>query len=232
MSGIQDITFFVNSTAPALLADYTYDRTVTTLGTNVTTPFLFIQEALDAAISYQEQYLNASLNVTIYLGSGDHFLFHCDGSEDYSGVSATLVAYCTEFGNSLQQRYSLFDNYTVTIKPLYCSLRNLLLMQNSTDFNYTCLATDTLKPVIYVNHANTYFNISGAFTVENVKFSGLNAMAVPTDSSYDLTRYPAVFCKVTTEPNGYEAIFKLVKYDNTNSNSFDYTCSDKWYTAP
>lgn len=74
-----------------LSASYTYDRTVTTLGTDITTPFFFIHEAIDAAISYQEFYLKAAMNVTIFLGSGDHILFNCDGAEDYTGVSATLV---------------------------------------------------------------------------------------------------------------------------------------------
>lgn len=106
---------------PVLTASYTYDRTVSTLGTNITTPFFFIHEAIDAAISYQEKNLKAAMNVTIFLGSGDHVLFNCDGAEDYSGVSATLVNYCTIFGTSIQQRYYLFDNFTVSIKPLYCS---------------------------------------------------------------------------------------------------------------
>lgn len=117
------------------------------------------------------------MNVTILLGSGEHFFFHCDGQEDYTGVSATLVQYCSVFGTALQQRYYQFDNFTITIKPLYCSLKATLGLTTNTDFPLICIESEATKPIVHVNHANSYFNISGSLYIENIKFSGLNAMA-------------------------------------------------------
>ena len=38
------------------------------------------------------------------------------------------------------------------------------------------LAVDP-KPIVYVNNAYTYFNVTGKLTVKNIKFSGINALA-------------------------------------------------------
>ena len=38
------------------------------------------------------------------------------------------------------------------------------------------LATDP-KPVVFVNNAYTYFNVTGSLRVKNLRFSGINALA-------------------------------------------------------
>jgi hypothetical protein len=117
---------------------------------------------------------------------------------------------------------------------MYCSLKTTLGLATNTAFLAACVADSStlVKPTIYVNDAAVYFNISGSLTIENVKFSGLNAMAIATDSSQDLRTFPAVFCSVTTQPNGYEAAFKLAIKSSTKSNQFAYSCNDRWYQAP
>lgn len=99
-------------------------------------------------------------------------------------------------------------------------------------FQSLCVSAATTKPVIYVNHATAYFNISGTVSFENIKFTGINALAVPSSSALQLLKWPVQFCYVTTEPNGYEVSFKLAKKSTTSSSSFSYSCIDSWYSAP
>lgn len=61
-----------------------------------------------------------------------------------------------------------------------------------TSFDSLCvnLARDP-KPVIMVNNANTYFNVSGSLRVRNLKFSGINALAKPINSTkFDPSVFP------------------------------------------
>lgn len=63
---------------------------------------------------------------------------------------------------------------------------------------------------------------------QNILFTGINALAVPTNPSNDLSVFPLQLCTVTTEPTGYDVAFKL----SASSSMFAYTCIDSWYTAP
>lgn len=92
-----------------------------------------------------------------------------------------------------------------------------------------CITDSTSKIIVHVNSATSYFNISGSLTFENIKFTGINALAVPTKATNDLSVFPVQLCEVPTEPNGYEKAFSLRKKSSTNSNLFQYTCTDSWY---
>jgi len=61
------------------------------------------------------------------------------------------------------------------------------------------------KPIIYINNAYTNFNITGSFTVKNIKFSGINALAHTSNKEYsgvDLSVYPDLFCSMASDPQG------------------------------
>jgi hypothetical protein len=43
---------------------------------------------------------------------------------------------------------------------------------------------------------------------ENIAFTGINGMLV-TDTGVDFSKFPATFCQVAREPNGYDLPFNL-----------------------
>jgi hypothetical protein len=203
-------------------------------GQDIASPFLFIQEALHYLIKIQSAGLYSSMKATIYLGKGNHSLFYCQGDEVYpSSISSTYINYCSLFGSSLLQEYSQFDNFTVTVKPLYCSLMTSLGYTSSNNyFKQACISDPASKPVIWVNHATAYFNISGSMTFENIKFTGVNAFANSlTEGEVSLELWPVQYCSVTTDPNGYDNALKL-KANTTTDALFSFKCFDRWYQAP
>lgn len=54
--------------------------------------------------------------------------------------------------------------------------------------------------MVYVNNVNTYFNITGKLTVQNIKFSGINALARSSDRNTDLSIYPQLYCQQQSDP--------------------------------
>lgn len=115
---------------------------------------------------------------------------------------------------------------------MYCSLAATLGWSADVDFSNMCVTTSGSKVTVYVNHAQAMFNISGTATFENIKFTGINAMANPTISTHDLSVFPTQLCSVSTEPLGYDTPLKLNKVSNTGTSPLGYSCSDRWYTAP
>ena len=53
------------------------------------------------------------------------------------------------------------DNIKVKVKPLYCGEGKGLGYTGDSAFQSMCIGNVGEKPVVYVNHANSYFNISG-----------------------------------------------------------------------
>jgi hypothetical protein len=92
---------------------------------------------------------------------------------------------------------------------MYCTLKTTTLITYATnpDFARWC-APANIKPRIYVNAANFYFNITGEMAFENIAFTGINGMLV-TGTGIDYSKFPATFCIVNTEPNGYDLPFNL-----------------------
>ena len=85
----------------------------------------------------------------------------------------------------MQKTYAIFDNVQVSLQPLYCSLGATLkqggaLLNTIAGFKNICIS-DGSQPVVYVNSATANFNISGQMTVTNIHFTGINALAVPTN---------------------------------------------------
>ncbi len=67
--------------------------------------------------------------------------------------------------------------------PMECALRDKLSLSDpeKTKFDEQCVnyAKDG-KPIIYVNNALTYFNVSGKMTIKNLIFSGINGLVTTT----------------------------------------------------
>ena len=80
------------------------------------------------------------------------------------------------------------------------------------------------KPVVYVNNAYDYFNISGSLSASNIKFSGVNSYSVSSNSGEDISVFPIQMCQVNTEPLPGDSPFNLNKIVNNVTNLFSYKC--------
>ena len=83
----------------------------------------------------------------------------------------------------LYRYYWTNDNLDITIMPMECGLKDKLNLTESekTDFKNICVDYSINgKPIIYVNNALTYFNVSGKMTIKNLIFSGINGLATTT----------------------------------------------------
>ena len=67
--------------------------------------------------------------------------------------------------------------------PMECGLKDKLNLTEpeKTKFDELCVnyAKDG-KPIIYVNNALTYFNVTGKMTIKNLIFSGINGLVTTT----------------------------------------------------
>lgn len=67
------------------------------------------------------------------------------------------------------------DNYDIVVDALFCDLGPSLNMTTNSLFLKNCIPRESGKrPLIYVNHAKSYFNISGKVTFRNLQFTGVN----------------------------------------------------------
>jgi hypothetical protein len=121
------------------------------------------------------QYIEAH----VYIGTGVHFFFQCDGDETTNTFSDTLYTSMVNYCNlNLKKANAVSDNVMFFFKLLECSSAKSLGIADDNNFKAMCITYPAYrKPVIYVNQANSYFNISGTYTFENMKFTGVNAFA-------------------------------------------------------
>lgn len=100
----------------------------------------------------------------IYLYKGDHYFFQCDGDETHSEQSdfSSLIKYCDQLGASMRKKYSINDRIQIYFRPMYCDLKDKLAQINRPAYTSNCLQPGE-KPRVFVNSANSYFNISGEF---------------------------------------------------------------------
>ena len=92
-----------------------------------------------------------------------------------------LYNYCSSL--DLYRYYWTNDNIDLTIMPMECALETKLGLSEAekTEFKKICVDYAVHgKPVIYVNNALTYFNVSGKLTVRNLIFSGINGLVSTT----------------------------------------------------
>ena len=60
------------------------------------------------------------------------------------------------------------------------SLEAQSLSRSKQDYNWflnKCVTSEEMKPVVYVNGANFYFNITKSAVFENIVFDGINQFA-------------------------------------------------------
>lgn len=130
----------------------------------------------------------------------------------------------------MQRNYWINDRIFITVKPLYCTLKTVLGYTTSTEFTTWCTPVN-IKPKIYVNAANFYFNITGEMAFENIAFTGINGMLV-TNAGVDYSKFPTTFCQAGTEPTGYDIPFNLTANTTKLAPQFpSFKCVDSWYTG-
>ena len=83
----------------------------------------------------------------------------------------------------------LNDNIRLTVRPMFCSLAATLGYTKDVDFANMCVSSGS-KVTVYVTHSHAMFNISGTASFDNIKFTGINAMANPTASKHDISIFP------------------------------------------
>jgi len=93
----------------------------------------------------------------------------------------------------LYRYYWTNDNIDITIMPMECGLKDKLNLSilEKTEFEKICVDyAKNGKPIIYVNNALTYFNVSGKMTIKNLIFSGLNGLATASSNAVDISVLP------------------------------------------
>lgn len=122
------------------------------------------------------------------------------------------------------------DNKNITIQALECSMASQLGYEHNAAFWSMCANISTAMPTIYVQNSYAFFNITGKMTVKNLKFSGANALAVPTNDIYEVSKYPIKLCDVSTEPAGNDGTIELEKLTSALFN-ITFNCKDTLYTG-
>ena len=144
------------------------------------------------------------MTATIYLGKGDHFYHYCVLDDNNP---SDIFDYCNYENEAFTYSLSLYapplnNNVNIYFKPLECSLASELGYEDNENFYAMCLDLDTDgKPTIYLNQNYANFAIYGSTSFENIKFSGINQLAVPIISSINLKQLPALYCIVENEPS-------------------------------
>lgn len=135
------------------------------------------------------------MNVTIYVGKGDHYFFICSGDEstmyDKSDFD-NILDICNYYYLSTKQIE--MDNRNITLQALECNMASTLGMEHNANFWSMCVNITSAVPTIYVQNPYAFFNITGKMVIKNLKFSGINALAAPSNENYDLSKYPKKLC--------------------------------------
>lgn len=77
--------------------------------------------------------------------------------------------------------------------PMECGLENKLNLTAAEKTEFAKICVDYAKngkPIIYVNNALTYFNVSGKMTIKNLFFSGINGLATASTNAADISVLP------------------------------------------
>jgi hypothetical protein len=122
---------------------------------------------------YDQETSAKKIIATIYLSKGTHYFYTCNS--DYGDAQflkkplEQLYNYCDNLGLYMKY-YNLNDNFDITIKPLECKDRDVLINDKEnydevSAFNSLCvnLGSDP-KPLIMVNNPYSYFNVTGKMT--------------------------------------------------------------------
>ena len=109
-------------------------------------------------------------------------------------------------------------------------MATVLGMTHNSNFWSMCVNISTGVPTIYVQNPYAFFNITGKMVLKNLIFSGINALAVASNSYYDLSKYPVQLCDISSEPTGEDGTISLTKKFQ-NFQNIGYSCTDQYYTG-
>ena len=133
------------------------------------------------------------MDVTIYLGSGEHFFFACFGRDVNADISVINAAgsddkvtdYCSRI-ESLKAVYATSDNVRLTVKPMDCAQNNRVGASEIQLWASYCVdfsKPTATKPKIIVNSAFVNFNVTNEATFENLQFEGNDNLAFYQEST-------------------------------------------------
>jgi hypothetical protein len=111
---------------------------------------------------------------------------------------------------------------------MYCTLKTTTLITYATnpDFARWC-APANIKPRIYVNAANFYFNITGEMAFENIAFTGINGMLVTgTGIDYSIKEYANSIMRILKI--SLKIILDKSKPDGTPKKILDISLAQKY----
>ena len=152
-----------------------FGSTSNTYGMTLSNPFFFMQQAFTAMASLHADIFGAfsTVDLTIYVAKGDHYLFGCA-----DGLSADVTAFtdvsdfCTNIA-TLHKTYAQFNHVSISIVPLSCDLSLSLSTADALVFNDNCVPTDE-KPLMHVIDKNFNFNITNEMTISGLEFEAIS----------------------------------------------------------
>ncbi|CDW73676.1 UNKNOWN [Stylonychia lemnae] len=234
LNGTTKINYFVKNGAPLLKSELAYDSAVNK-GLTIGGPFYFVQEAINAVYQKQQAEYLESIDAIIFVSLGTHYFFQCDGDEVtttfYNNKFYDLVNYCSII--NLEKALQMNDKVNITIRPLYCNQGpSVGYSSTNTDFLKFCMKISTdPKPVVIVNSAKDYFNITGNFRIENLMFSGINAFTRPTNATHDYSIFPLQLCDLYGDIKVGDFPLTFQKSNQFNYvTQLSYSCKDDWYS--
>lgn len=87
------------------------------------------------------------------------------------------------------------------------------------------------RPVIYVDDAYAIFNVTSKLTIKNLRFTGINQMAVPSSPRLQFSVIPKKLCELSSsDSSNSKGNLKLQKPIGDHI-PFDYNCYDKSYSG-
>jgi hypothetical protein len=117
-----EFNFFVQSFEGIHMDDETLARLDYTDG-SMENPFRFLSQVFNDVYIFRDLRMYTEVDVTVYLTSGDHFLFSChkDFFEDYSKEidESEVTLFCDNIF-SLQALYPTSDNVNFVFKSMLC----------------------------------------------------------------------------------------------------------------
>ncbi|TNV74720.1 hypothetical protein FGO68_gene12535 [Halteria grandinella] len=180
--------------------------------------------------------------VNVYVGKGDHFMMLCnfkamEMSDTLEWNGPCYSGYYDSFLIDTEQaEYSpLNDNLMVVVQAMECRLKDEIIANQQYDefdtaaFELLCVTlSDTAdnRPVIYINDPAAQFNITGNWTFRNLKFSGINQLAVPQKKGQNLSGINKILC-TSKGIKTYGAQQSLDLSETTDQ--FSYRCEDRYY---
>ena len=172
-------------------------------------PFTQLIKAVNMVYANFHSY--SSVNVTLLLTKGEHFMIYCAYGVDHARVTGggySEVRYCDPARvNEYRTSSPSTNNINFVVKPLSCAYKTQLGSPAGFDGLCVDLSSTTNRPVVNVNSAYLYFNVTAVMIFEDLVFAGDNALSQVTHGDRtEHQRAPLKLCTVTsTSPTNLTA---------------------------